>query len=348
VVHLKRQTDGRRYPWEHLTQRELLSVRLRDLDVAIEGTWLEDQIERVRDELAQRDLRFNPHFWLSDEWFSPTGVPGVALPFYLAHPKLTRLERSQMLEAEGATVQSCMRLLRHELGHAIQHAFNLQRRREWQRLFGKASTPYPEAYRPNPASRRYVLNLDAWYAQSHPEEDFAETFAVWLRPRYNWRRRYQSWPALRKLKYVDRLMTELAGQPPTVRTRATPFALSRERMTLGTYYERKRAHYSVGFSNIYDRDLKRLFSEASRTGDKRESAAAFLRRHRVEIRSMVAKWTGEYQFTLNQVLDQMIGRCKELRLVAEGEEHNLVMDFAIMLTVHGMNYVYRGREWHVM
>jgi hypothetical protein len=91
-----------------------------------------------------------------------------------------------------------------------------------------------------------------------------------------------------------------------------------------------------------------LFSEAKGPGDGREAAATFLRRHRREIRDMVAKWTGEYQFTLNQVLDQMIGRCKELRLVADGKEHNLVMDFAIMLTVHGMNYVYRGREWHVM
>jgi hypothetical protein len=331
-----------------MTQRDLLSVRLCDLNVSIQGTWLEERIERVRDELAQRDLRFNPHFWLSDEWFSPTGVPGVALPFYLAHPKLTRLERSQMLEAEGANNESCMRLLRHELGHALQHAFKLERRREWQRLFGKASTPYPEAYRPNPASRRYVHNLDAWYAQSHPEEDFAETFAVWLRPRFNWRRRYQGWPAQRKLEYVDRLMNELAGEPPPVRSRAKPFSLSRERMTLGAYYERKRAHYSVGFTDAYDRDLKRLFSESEGQRDRREAAATFLRRHRREIRGMVAKWTGEYQLTLNQVLDQMIGRCKELRLVADDPERDLVLDFAIMLTVHGMNYLYRGREWHAM
>ena len=153
-----RRTNGGR-PWEHMTQRELLSVRLCDLNVSIEGTWLEERIERMRDELAQRDLRFNPHFWLSDEWFSPAGVPGVALPFYLAHPKLTRLERSQMLEAEGATAESCLQLLRHELGHAIQHAFNLQRRREWQRRFGKASTPYPEAYRPNPGLAAPPLQL---------------------------------------------------------------------------------------------------------------------------------------------------------------------------------------------
>ena len=345
---LNRSTSGRRFPWEHLTQRELLTVRLCDLGVTIEGTWLEERIERVREELAQRDLRFNPHFWLSDEWFSPSGIPGVALPFYLAHPRLIRLERSQMLEAEGATLESCLRLLRHELGHAIQHAYNFQRRRAWQRTFGKASTPYPKAYRPNPASRRYVHNLDAWYAQSHPEEDFAETFAVWLRPRFNWRRRYRGWPALRKLEYVDGLMAELAGQRPRVKSRAKPFSLSRERMTLGEYYQRKRAHYSVGFTNTYDRDLKRLFSESEGANDKRETAAAFLRRHRAEIRGMVAKWTGEYQFTLNQVLEQMIGRCKELRLVADGPERNLVLDFAIMLTVHGMNYLYRGREWHVM
>jgi hypothetical protein len=253
-----------------------------------------------------------------------------------------------MLEAEGATAESCMRLLRHELGHAIQHAFNFQRRREWQRRFGKASKPYPEAYRPNPASRRYVHNLPAWYAQSHPEEDFAETFAVWLRPRYNWRRRYRGWPALRKLEYVDGLMAELAGQLPSVRSRAKPYSLSHERTTLGAYYERKRAHYSVGFSDAYDRDLKRLFRESEGPGDRREAAAAFLRRHRREIRGMVAKWTGEYQLTLNQVLDQMIGRSKELRLVADGPERNLVLDFAIMLTVHGMNYLYRGREWHAM
>lgn len=331
-----------------MTQRELLSVRLCDLGVTIEGTWLEERIERVLDELDQRNLRFNPHFWLSDEWFSPSGVPGVALPFYLAHPKLMRLERSQMLEAEGGTLDSCLRLLRHELGHAIQHAFNFQRRRAWRRAFGKASTPYPTAYRPNPASRRYVQNLPAWYAQSHPEEDFAETFAVWLRPRYNWRRRYRGWPALRKLEYVDTLMAELAGQRPRVRSRAKPFSLSRNRMTLGDYYRRKRAHYAVGYSDAYDRDLMRLFREAKGTRDKRETAAAFLRRHRAEIRGMVAKWTGEYQITLDQVLEQMIGRCKELRLVADGPERNLVLDFAIMLTVHGMYYLYRGREWHVM
>ncbi len=339
---------GRPAHIERMTQQQLLSVRLCDLDLAIQGSWLEERIEKVRQELAERGLRLNPHFWLSDEWFSPAGVPGVALPFYLAHPKLTRLERSQMLEAEGATADGCMRLLRHELGHAMQHAFQLQRKREWQKLFGKASIPYPIAYRPNPASRRYVHNLDGWYAQSHPEEDFAETFAVWLRPRYNWRKRYRDWPARRKLEYVDRLMDDLQGVPKRVQSRAKPYSLPSLKITLGEYYERKRAHYSVGFSNAYDRDLKRLFTECEVCNGKHETAAAFLRRHRREIRGLVAKWTGDYEFTLNQVLNEMIGRCKELKLKAVGPERRLVLDFAILLTVHGMNYLHRGREWHAM
>ena len=268
-----------------MTQRELLSVRLCDLGVSIEGTWLEESIERVREELAQRDLRFNPHFWLSDEWFSPAGVPASLCPSTSHIPSSRVSNARRCSRRKELPAKSCMRLLRHELGHAIQHAFNLQRRREWQRQFGKASKPYPDAYRPNPASRRYVHNLPAWYAQSHPEEDFAETFSVWLRPRYNWRRRYGGWPALRKLEYVDGLMAELAGQPPRVRSRAKPYALSRERTTLGAYYERKRAHYSVGFSDAYDRDLKRLFRGSKGRGARREAAAAFLRRHRREIRA---------------------------------------------------------------
>jgi len=155
----------------------------------------------------------------SAKWFSPADVPGVALPFYLAHPRLIKLERSRMLYVEGATLETCMQYLRHEIGHAILHAYRLNRRRRWQRTFGSSSKPYPRAYQPNPASRRYVHHLPGWYAQSHPEEDFAETFAVWLRPHSGWRRRYRGWPALKKLEYVDSLMTELTGRVQLARRR---------------------------------------------------------------------------------------------------------------------------------
>jgi hypothetical protein len=337
----------RRFPWADLPLKRLLEIRLCDLGLTLENTWVAPLVEQVRGELADRDLLIRPHFWLSDEWFSPGGVPGVAIPFYLVHPRLLRVERSVMLQVEGGTRGQCLAILRHELGHAVQHAYQLHRSRPWQRHFGLSSTPYPDSYRPNPASREYVLHLDAWYAQSHPDEDFAETFAVWLTPRSNWPRRYRGWPALKKLEFVDELMTDLAGVPPAVRTRRRVDPLPQLRSTLLTYYRAKRERYSPGFTDMYDKDLLRLFSSSPRHRNQ-PTAASFLRRHRQDIREIVAKWTGEYRFTLDQVLKQMIGRCRELRLRAVGSERQLKLDFAILLTMHTTTYLYRGREWHTL
>ena len=202
----------RRFAWASLPDNELLQLRLKDLKVTVAGTWLEGCLEDLYAELAQRGLRIRPHAWMSNEWFSPDDTPGIAIPFYLAHPRLMRLERKMMIDVEGGTVPECMRILRHEAGHVLQVSYQLQRRRRWQQLFGPSSTRYPEYYRPNPASRRYVYHLPLWYAQSHPDEDFAETFAVWLAPRSNWRKRYAGWPALKKLQYVDELMAEIAAR----------------------------------------------------------------------------------------------------------------------------------------
>src|SRR5215470_14212339 len=180
----------RRFPWARLPDEELLQLRLKDLKVKIEGTWLQGCLDALQAELEERGLRVRPHAWVSNEWFSPSDTPGIAIPFYLTHPRLIRLERKMIIDVEGGTVPECMRILRHEAGHVMQHAYQLQTRRPWQQLFGPSSRRYPSYYRPNPASRRYVQHLPLWYAQSHPDEDFAETFAVWLAPRSNWRKRY--------------------------------------------------------------------------------------------------------------------------------------------------------------
>ena len=331
--------------WARLSDAELLKVRLCDLGLRLEETWLAGVTERARAELAQRGLRVRPHFWLAEEWFSPDGVPGVALPFYLAHPRLTRLERKLMFEAEGASHASCLRLLRHELGHAMQHAYRLHRRRRWQNLFGLSSKPYPDVYRPNPASRRYVLHLDYWYAQAHPDEDFAETFAVWLTPRSGWRRRYAGWPALRKLEYVRELMEELVDVPPPVRSRAQPEKLSSNRKTLGEYYDEKRERFDGVESNVYDADLRRLF-EAPGPGGR--SAAVFMRRARGRIRRQVARCTGRHEYAIEVVLREMTERCRELRLRATAPTDQLENDLAVLVAARSVEYVYRRREWHAL
>jgi hypothetical protein len=165
-----------------LTDEQLLDLRFCDLQLSIEGTRIGQRFAKLCRELQARRLAFRPHVWLSEEWFTPDGVPGFAIPFYLAHPRLIKLERNQMLQVEGDSEAECMRILRHETGHAIANAHRLHARRSWADTFGSPRVAYPDWYKPQPNSRDYVLNLDAWYAQSHPAEDFAETFAVWLRP----------------------------------------------------------------------------------------------------------------------------------------------------------------------
>jgi hypothetical protein len=288
-------------------------------------------------------LNFRPHFWLSNEWFSPDGVPGIAIPFYLAHQRLARLELHQMLEIEGGTHDWCMKILRHEAGHAIENAFKLRSRRRRHELFGSTRVPYPEFYAPRPYSKSFVIHLDAWYAQSHPDEDFAETFAVWLHPGSKWRERYQGWPALRKLEYMDELMGSLAGRAPLVASSTEIDPLAALGMTLRQHYAQKRAHYGGNRPEFYDLDLRRLFSDAQ-ADSRQPTAAAFIVRYRREIRLLVAHWTNAYQYTIDQVLADMIVRCRELGLRLAMPPEQAKREFAVLLTVQTMNYLHSGRH----
>jgi hypothetical protein len=324
-----------------LTDDQLLDLQFRELDLRIEHTELAQRIDQLSGELAARDLAFRPHFWLSDEWFTPDGIPGVAIPFYMAHPRLAKLELSQMLEVEGGDPESCMRILRHEAGHAIDNAFHLRRRQQRRKLFGSSREPYPESYTPKPYSKNFVLHLDSWYAQSHPDEDFAETFAVWLTPDAQWRQRYQDWPALKKLEYVDQVMRSLSGRPPTVVTADTLDQLANLKQTLRQHYKRKRRHYGIDYPSFYDRDLRRLFSDAPEFG-QHMTAAQFLIRLRRPVRKLVGSWTGIYQYTIDQVFEDMIERCRQLNLRLAVPEEQARVEFTVLLTVQTMNYLHSG------
>src|SRR3989475_4744670 len=329
--------------WAALSDEDLLKIRMCDLGVSIAGTELEPRIAQLTAELDARGLSFRPHYWLADEWFTPDGVPGVAIPFYLAHPRLARLELAQMLEVEGGDAGSCLRILRHEAGHAIDNAYLLRRRPTRRRLFGNPGIEYPEYYTPKPYSKSFVHHLDHWYAQSHPDEDFAETFAVWLDPASMWATRYAGWPAQRKLEYMDRLMRLLSRARPKVKSKREVDPLRRLKKTLREHYRRKREHYGLDHPDFYDSDLRNLFSDSPEYA-KNLPAARFVRTIRKDVSGRVASFTDSYQYTIDQLLEKVIERCRELNLRLMDSEEETKTDFMVFLTVQTMNYLHSGRH----
>jgi Putative zinc-binding metallo-peptidase len=294
--------------WTRLSDAELLQLRFCDLDLKLRGTRVALHIRRLYSELDARGLGFHPHCWLAEEWFSPDGIPGIAIPFYLAHPRLERLERRLMREVEGGNSNWLMRILRHEAGHALDTAYRLRRRRGWREVFGPASLPYPDSYRPRPGSRRFVQHLEYWYAQSHPTEDFAETFAVWLQPRSRWRSRYAEWPAIGKLEFVEDVMRELRGRRPRVQSRVEIEPLRTDTHTLAQHYQRKLARYRRMRRSLADHMIRRVFG-APRSTRQPLAAATFMRKIKQDLRRAVRRRTDASDYAIHQVVRLIIERC---------------------------------------
>ncbi|HYM35238.1 MAG TPA: putative zinc-binding metallopeptidase, partial [Steroidobacteraceae bacterium] len=243
--------------------------------------------------------------------------PGFAIPFFLAHPRLARLERKMMREVEGGNTNWLMRILRHETGHAIDNAYRLRRRQDWRKTFGPASRPYPKTYRPQPASKKFVLHLGQWYAQTHPTEDFAETFAVWLQPHSRWRTNYTMWPALKKLQYVDELLDQLAHAKQKNHTREAIDPLSKNTRTLREHYRRELARYTIERTEAYDRRLLRVFARRTQA-PRNASASALLRGERRHCVRALTKDVRIHSYLVHNTLRAIIERCRALDLVARG------------------------------
>jgi hypothetical protein len=302
----------RRDWWADLDDERLLDLRFCDLGLTLDRSPLGPYVDRLYDELTRRGVVFRPHCWLGEEWFSPDGVPGFALPFFLAHPRLRRLERSVTHELEGGNRNWLMRLIRHEAGHAFDNAYRLRRRRQWREVFGPGSLPYPDSYHPRPSSRGYVQHLGSWYAQSHPTEDFAETFAVWLQPGSRWRTQYAGWPVIAKLEYVDALMREIGPEAPPVRTRAHVESLSSVTRSLREYYVTVLKRYAPARNLEEDELLGRVFTREP--GRSALHAATFLRRLQPKLLAHAAEEVGCTRYLVHQVLRATMRRCADLNL----------------------------------
>lgn len=303
--------------WARYSDAQLLRLRFRDLRLGSpRRAVLRRAFRQLHTELAARHIRLEPHFWFSDEWFSPDGVTGIAIPFYLAHPRLERLERRMSNSVEGGNAAGLMRILRHEAGHVVDTAFRLRRRKLWRETFGSSSLPYPTRYTANPGSREFVTHLDGWYAQAHPTEDFAETFAIWLAPRSNWRHRYADTPALKKLEAMDQLMQSIGGRRPLVKVASRIEPVAGNDLALREYYRRNlQRRVDCDFSMIdraLDRKLPKSILGDSHRGHRR--ADSFLRHLKSDLIRHVMTNSAIDRYGAEQLVQLAIERARERRL----------------------------------
>ncbi|HKW16357.1 MAG TPA: putative zinc-binding metallopeptidase [Terriglobales bacterium] len=322
--------------------KSLLETRISDLGLTIEGSAVEKFVEQLYRELERKKiLKFRPAVYLTDEWGCPSGEPVIGIPFYLARPDLAQIERENNdLESD----REIMMYLRHEAGHAFNYAYKLHRTPEWKQLFGPYRRPYRENYRPVLFSKEYVRYLPGWYAQKHPDEDFAETFAVWLTPRSGWRKRYRGWGALAKLKYMDRIARELGNADP-LRKRGTPDITTAEmESTVGDFYRNSIDQIPL-LEVTQDGDLAEVFN-ASKKGKMVQPAASFIREHRKTIVDHIARWTAMQRPMVKRFMEALEKRSAELGLMIDRrKEAECLSEITVFATTLVMNHLARSKAF---
>lgn len=334
------------HPWAKYSDDQLLKVRICDLNIELKGSAIEAYINQLYQELEAKGLAFRPKVYFGDEWFSPEGVPAISVPFYFAHARLTELEKSIILEVEGGVAEYFMKLLRHEAGHCFDHAYQFSKRPKWKKIFGSSAQEYhPETYRPRPYSRGFVRNLDNWYAQAHPDEDFAETFAVWLDPQSDWKNKYKKWPkVLSKLEFIDLLAKQSQKKKPR-KAKSKDFIYSSDRLrrTLEKYYQKRKKDHAEDYPNFYDDDLKKIFNGDSKLPKKKYSAELFMKKNQKEIVKHLGYWTKEKKYTIQMLLKRLAARCKETDLRLGKSETETRLQVVTYLTTLIMSYLFTGK-----
>ena len=315
--------------------RQLLPIRIRDLGLSLENSPVADLVRRLYEELDAKGLKhFRPLCYLSDEWGSPAGEPVIGIPFYLGDPRVANLEDA-LNDIE--TEREVMMYLRHEAGHAFNHAYELYRTGQFRGMFGSVRKPYRDDYPFIPFSRDYVRYVPGWYAQKHPDEDFAETFAVWLDPHSHWQSRYARWGAIKKLQYVDRLAHEFSDVAPLHRGR-TDITVDEIDKTVEEMLREYHVDESPMVADLaLDADLVDIFS--ARKGEPRP-ASEFLREHRRDIVDKVHYWTGVRRTLVRALVVAIEKQLEELELVAIRERtRQQVVEITVYITTLSMTFL---------
>jgi hypothetical protein len=322
--------------------QEILAKPIRQLGLKLEGSPLERFIQQLYKELNAKGLHcFHPKCYLTDEWGCPNMEPVIGIPFYLADPKLQRLE-AEMNDIEDA--RQIMMYLRHEAGHAFNYAYALYKSEEWRSLFGPFRRPYRESYKPVAFSRQFVRHMEGWYAQKHPDEDFAETFAVWLTPRSNWRKRYQGWDAMKKLVYVDRICHQLGDTEPVVAVGDTDITVDEMDVTVGEFYQRALDQQLTPGDLPLDSDLRDIFNVSRRRKKNVRAAVELLRENRKVLIDKVNYWTGVQRPLVKTLVETIEAKVSAMGLRADIKcEREYLTEVTVYATALAVNFIARGK-----
>ena len=333
--------------WE--TKLMEMNKPISELNLKIESTFLKKLVARLYGELDRKGILFKPKCYLTDTWGCPNKVPLIGIPFYYANPTLAQIEDEMHGDLEDE--QELIMSLRHEAGHAINYAYLLYDSEEWQDIFGRFTEPYRDFFHPNPRSRAFVKHLyqqvgpysGRIYAQKHPDEDFAETFAVWLTPRSSWRKKYKNWGALKKLQFVDRLMKKIGSRKPLVTNGQLIRPVESLNFTLLEYYNKSEERYREKAQGYVDDVLREIFNTNGK-GEKRIPAGGFIEKNRTPLVEMISHWTGEGISSVGPLIDKLVARAKELRLnLSPRRQSQKLIEVTALATTLIMNYTFEGK-----
>jgi hypothetical protein len=318
-------------------------IPIREMGLKIAGSPLEPILADFEGELCQAGItRVGPRFYLSTEWGVPFDTVAIAIPFYLARPDLTDLHAERVGHVEGTGRDDILRYLRHEMGHVINYAYRLYEDEGWVKHFGAITQPYREDYRPEPFNPRFVRHLPGWYAQKHPDEDWAETFAVWMTPGLDWRTEYADSPtALAKLEFCDRTLKRLRDREPLVTAADLDEDVGELPYSVEQYYG-GQSDGPTPFPKGLDGALRTIFEDSGK-GPASRPASALIRRLERDLMANVYRWTGHFPERTRPLLRHLAERADRLGQVYTAErEVPTAAAFTTFVTALAMNYVHHG------
>lgn len=302
---------------------EFLLTPISYIPLQIKNSPLERLIKEILQEIRRKNLLMTPEFYLSDEFGCVQNTATIGIPFYLAHPDLQELDRlvgSQ--KGQILTEGHIKSILRHECGHAFFYTYEVYKKNKALKIFGDFDSRSISLQNIVPDSDDYVDYLarcgtaSAGYSQTHPEEDFADTFGACVDP--NFKKTSVQGMAVKKLDYAKDLMQKYAGKNISGLAHEFHKPASEIKETLESFFRRRFGPFDIKYfrreaTGYADLHLKRVFSSHAPLDRNHISAARFLEKNKKWFIERSRSWTKKPALTEQLVL-KSIERAKVLRM----------------------------------